>query len=115
MPRTEQVRLGQSKSSVRSIYDLIEFLETTTVEVRIDVEQLLIDQQQALELGKTAQAAEEQQLKSQLYVITRYIRENNEMRCKQFSILNRKKLNVQNFLMVSLSLMAVQEQVKQPR
>lgn len=72
---------GKAKVQFRSIYELVEFLETTTVEIKIDVEQLLADQQQALELGKQLSAAEEQQLK-ELYEITRYIRENNEMRMK---------------------------------
>ena len=56
----------------------------------------------ALELGKQLSAAEEQQLK-ELYEITRYIRENNEMRMQ--AILDPQqetKLNVQEFLMVSL-------------
>jgi hypothetical protein len=71
---------NKKKFLFRSAYELLHLVEEPVLEKeKLDIDQLLNDQSEAKTLGKELSKLEKEQLET-LYNITRYIRDNNELR-----------------------------------
>lgn len=70
---------GKKKLNFNSLYDFVAFAEEVKEETKTSIDQLIIDRQEALELGKILSATEQEQIKK-LTSLTHYIRANNVLR-----------------------------------
>ena len=71
--------VGEPKFIFSSVFEISEFIKRQSNDSLATVEQLLLDQKDALELGKQLSEEEERQIR-ELLEITRYIRQTNDLR-----------------------------------